>query len=243
LIEDAVGIVQRPVTIEPTDVRAVGPEHEPKYRIRRVGLDEQGNLVLFLAHATWTEGAAFHHALLRRGVASPADRDRLLTGLVDGTIELPGIASVHCIVVTSDGHVVCTRRPDSGLYSPGRWSVSFEEQFTSSDFVDGADPVRAAALRGLAEELGLPPGRASVSVHATAIEVSLLNHCVLATVAAAATRDDVRAAWARTRSAETDALEFLDASADTLRIEAQRSDLQPTSPLRMLALAQHLARD
>jgi hypothetical protein len=242
ILEDAPDqAVERPVTIEPADTLAVGRDFEPKYRIRQADLDERGNLRLRLVRASWTEGAAFHRALLRRGFGSTQDQDRLLAGIVDGSVEVPGVASVHCIVVTADGQVLCSRRPDAALYSPGRWSVSFEEQLTAVDFVDGVDPVRAAALRGLAEELGVGSFLASVDIHATLLEMPILNQCVLAIIRSAATAADIRTAWRENTSDEANAIEFIAATAETLQTEAQRSDLQPTSAIRMLTLADTIA--
>jgi hypothetical protein len=126
---------------------------------------------------------------------------------------------------------VKAQRSGDSLYAAGRWSVSFEEQLTSSDFQCAtSDPVTAAALRGFNEEFGLSADDCRVRIVSAAVEFPIVNPMLIAVIAA----NYASADFEKGRQAkEIDDISFIDISADELSLEAEQSDLHPTSAIRI----------
>lgn len=222
--------------VTPEDLAAVGPNLEPKYRICSIQQPDGRTLRVTVAETTWQSGAAFLRAMRDPGRVPAATRERLLRTLVDETGWLPGLAGVHCLLLTADRRIVATRRPPRSEFSAMRWSTSYEEQLTAIDFNGRDDPFSATARRGYLEEFQLPTEGVHVRIIGAIAETEILNRVLLALVETDATADDlIRAAAAGL--AEIDAIRTIASTPDSLRHEAQRDDLHPTAALRLQTLA------
>jgi hypothetical protein len=230
----------------PPDV--TGPEYEDKYRVSRITTDGGGVLRVSLTRSSWTQASAFHWALRRTSVNDLVKYDRLLHGWLRHQVGLPGLASVHCIVVSSDDRVLLAQRSPRTTYAQGLWSTSFEEQLTSSDVGTPDHAALSAATRGLREELGLRlTTGSSTRVVSVVMERGILNVSFVAIMTLGEDSRDVEEAWrtgpGATSERELTDLAWLPAEPDVLR-EMQRRpgnrQLHPTSGLRLVVLARHL---
>jgi hypothetical protein len=224
------------------DITEVGPDKEPKYRICAVHRSAH-EVRVDVAATTWTQGASFHRAL-RRLAPLPIDYlDTTMHAVFSGRAHLPGTACVHCILISQDQKVVLTLRAKRSEHSAGLWSASFEEQLTDRDFAAAENPIAAAARRGFAEEFRMPAATLKVNVLSALLETEILNVAMVAIVETPATADDIRRAVNAARvtsDTELDAVEFVDSSTDALHAAVQRSDLHPTSAIRLDMLARHI---
>lgn len=230
---------------------AAGAAFEPKYRVAGVRRDDDGALLVALAPTTWELGRGFHTVarsspgkLAGRGGAGWPEPIPL------GDDRLPGIAVVHVVVVTSDRRLLLAQRSRNVGYSPGCWSVSFEEQITRSDLDAGGDAAANAARRGFREEFGedLDPGRA---FSLTAIlEIPILNAAVVTLFECPHTAAEIAERWAReprpTHHFEADAVssvELSDAALhDLVSGAGQHKPLHPSSSMRVALVRRFLQR-
>jgi HEAT repeat protein len=226
--------------ISPGDYSKAGPGREPKYRMVSVARPDRTRLAVTAARTTWEEGASFHCAMLRRAPVLRESADRILSAWLGRTANFPGIASVHCIVLTSDRKIVKAQRGANTLYSAGRWSVSFEEQITTVDFESLTyDPATAAALRGFGEEFHLSPESCRAQVVSAVIEFPITNLSLIVVIET----DEISHAFrSNTRSAdiatqEIAEVDFIDATPDQLLAEIERPNLHPTSAIRVRVLS------
>ena len=88
----------------------------------------------------------------------------------ESATDWPSIASVHAIVVTSDGEYIEAKRALDSDYSPGAWSASFEEQLKRED-IDRGSTVLTCLLRGLAEEFGAEVSPREIRIGASSLGV------------------------------------------------------------------------
>ncbi|WP_232794397.1 HEAT repeat domain-containing protein [Pseudofrankia saprophytica] len=220
------------------DYAEVGEGWESKYRFRAVSRSDSGVTEVSVAATTWEQGAAFHRALRRAHPRLREYQDRMIEGWLRGAVQLPGIACMHCIVVSSDDEVLMARRGRGTPYAPGRWSASFEEQLTGDDFAPGREnPAVHAARRGFVEELGLPADQVDISVPTAVIEMPIMNVSLVAVLRAPWSSIEILEAG---RGQELDELRFVSTEPAALLAEAARSDLHPTSGLRLRRLARLL---
>ncbi|MEU8402717.1 NACHT domain-containing protein [Nonomuraea sp. NPDC048892] len=230
------------------DRHDVGEGLEPKFRICSIQQPEHSRLRIEVTGSTWEEGVSFHRMLRRRAAEGLGFLDPLVERYLNGTGALPGIAVVHGILITSDGKVVLAQRPPRSAHAPGRWSVSYEEQITTSDFEDeSTDAATAAALRGLREEFGITATREQTKVVGALMEMPILNPAVVVIVASPLTFDQIRDVWLRKRfgddADELVNIDEVELSINVLRTKAhdrERGQLHPTSPLRLLMLVRWL---
>ncbi len=226
--------------VEPEDYDAVGDGWESKYRVIMVSRPA-GRLQASLTETTWEDGSSFHHAMARHPDHLRENADRILGAWFQGSVTFPGILSVHCIVVTRDLKVVMTRRAAGTIYSAGSWSVSFEEQLTSADWLPGdRDPVSAAAVRGFAEEFRISSDDCTVSVVSAVVEFPIVNSVLIAVVTTMKESEELARQVAARPNSEIDGIRFIEARPDVLSAETIRPDLHPTSAVRMLILARLL---
>lgn len=226
----------------PDDVAAAGPDIEPKFRICAVSWPSPDSLHIELAESRWSDGASFHRALRRLGDDAAGYRDGALSDLLASRGHLPGVASVHAIVITRDRMVLQSRRAADSAYAPGTWSASFEEQLTRADVVSTVDGVfETAARRGFREEFGLPGTGGRVRTLAVIVEPELLNQCVVVLFETAETAGEVRSA-VHAGDEEIDGVRFVAADPAVPRTEADRADLHPSAAIRLYLLARALDR-
>ena len=228
----------------PADYAAAGVGWETKYRMVSISSFDDAGWQVALAETTWEESASFHCAMRRQESSLQYNADRILSGWLAGEAYMPGIVSIHGIVVTQDGKVVETRRPAGTLYSPGLWSISFEEQITTADLrSETHDAATAATLRGFTEEFGLPNDRCRVRIISAIVELPIVNPVLVAVVEADENSDDFQRAFEDLKNqakTEIDDISFIDASADLLQMETERPDLHPTATIRALLLSRIL---
>jgi hypothetical protein len=231
--------------VEPDDLARAGEGRERKFHLVSVSSPMPAELHATIAETTWEEGASFHSAMSRQGASLRQIADRILSAWLKGTVDLPGILSVHCIVLTRDQKVVATRRASGSFYSANLWSVSFEEQVTSSDFeTSDRDAVIAAAKRGFSEELGLSAEGCRVHVVSSILELPILSPALVAIIETDETSEGFKHAWeaaGNSYDAEIAEFNFVDATAVSLQSEIRRADLHPTSAIRMQMLSRRLA--
>jgi len=220
---------------------AVGPNLEPKYRICSIEQPDGETLQVTVAETSWQSGAAFLRVVRDRRRVPEATHQRLLHTVLDETGWLPGLAAVHCVLLTGDRQVVATRRPGNSEFAAGRWSVSYEEQLTSVDFDGDEDPFSAAARRGYAEEFQLPGKTLGVRIIGAIVETQILNRSLLALVQTDVTAEQLNGV-ALDNLPEIDAISTIASTPGVLRREALRDDLHPTAPIRLEILADLIHR-
>jgi HEAT repeat protein len=228
----------------PTDLESAGAEWEPKYAIQLPPADPRHKGVrLELVRSRWQAGRAFHLKMERSAEVSQEFALELAEKWLKARVRLPGIASVHAILLTADDHVVLARRSESAAYSPGAWSPSFEEQLTVAD-VGAEDPFVSAALRGCREEFGELVNRSvtECQVIGVALQMPLVNPCVVALLRSSMGRRSLEQAWGQRlengADRELSALTFVAVAApeETLTVLG----LHPTACLRLRMLARSL---
>ena len=181
-----------------------------------------------LTETTWEEGASFHCAMRRQASSLRYNADRILSAWLGGSVYIPGIISIHCIVVTGDRKVVETRRPAGTMYSPGRWSISFEEQVTTADLQSETHDATAAALRGFTEEFGLSADGCRIRIVSVIVEFPIINPVLVAVIETDENSGNFQRAFENIRDedgTEIDEIGFADASPDLLQSEIERSIL------------------
>jgi hypothetical protein len=227
--------------IDPEDEKAAGKGWEPKYRIVSAWRRNDTGLRVYLAQTTWEQGASFHCAMSRASPYLRENADRILSAWLSRAAYIPGLASIHCIVVTRDGKVVETRRASVAAYAAGCWSISFEEQMTAVDFQSGShDAATAAALRGFAEEFNLPADTCHVSIVSAVVEFPILNPVLIAVIRTGELSEDIRRAVESTPEEdrkEIDRIQFFDMANGRLQSELERTGLHPTSAIRLQILS------
>ncbi|MCX4974720.1 toll/interleukin-1 receptor domain-containing protein [Streptomyces sp. NBC_00620] len=226
-----------------------GPDLERKYRFTGIGLSaDRRALEISLAPTSWTEASRFHSALRQDpGSARNTDRRHALAGnyrwirpVPLGETVLPGIACVHCIVLSSDRQVLFSRRSTQSPYAPGRWSASFEEQLNEHDMGAHPDPFTHAACRGFHEEFGAEIHPARVTPLSAVIEIGLLNLALTMLLKPELTADEIEARWhtnAKDRW-EAQTLDWLPVRSTALD---SRTPAHPTTALRWAMLHRWLA--
>jgi len=217
------------------DVRAVGADLETKYRIAAID-SASAPVTVALAETTWREAAAFHRALRRLEVDAPEKLDGLLGAWFDHR-PLPGVASVHVIVITSDRQVVLAQRGEATIYAARRWSASFEEQISDSDFLTEPDDVfAAAARRGFGEELGDATAIVNVEHLGAIMEMPLLNPSIVSVVRLSLSFSEVHDGWHHLPEprelAALKAVPLAELDNDSLH----HRNLHPTSEIRLAML-------
>jgi hypothetical protein len=232
--------------VNPDDYAVAGEGWEPKYRIASISRSSAHELRITLAETTWEEGASFHIAMRRQASHPWENADRILSAWLTEAVSIPGVVSIHCIVITRDRKVVETLRPAESLYAPGLWSMSFEEQVTTADLQpENHDAATAAGLRGFAEEFGLSADSCHITIISAGIEFPIVNAVLFAIIEANKTSEDFRRAFDRLKEendTEIDAINFFDATPIHLRSAIDRADLHPTSAIRALILSRQLGR-
>lgn len=224
----------------PDDYAEVGAGREAKYRAASIQREENGQLVIAVARTTWEEGASFHRAMSRQAPLLRENADRILSAWLSGANSFPGILCAHCIVLTGDHKIVNARRGQGTVYAGGRWSTSFEEQLTSIDFESqGQDPVTAAALRGYEEEFGLSSYGCRASVVSAVVEFPITNLAMLVVVETDESSEAIQHAVSAADRADGEIAEvaFIGMSREHILATMQRSDLHPTSEIRLRVLA------
>jgi hypothetical protein len=227
--------------VDANDYARAGQGWEEKYRLVSVSRCDHGGLRLSVAQTTWEEGAAFHTAMSRQLPLLRNNTDAIISAWLAKTAHIPGILSVHCILITRDRKLVGTRRGASSFYSASRWSFSFEEQLTASDFeTTEHDALATAARRGLTEEFDLPADGCHVRMISVLIELPIINPIVVAVIETPATSETIRRkvdAGRDEHEAEIEEVTFVDLIPDQLAAEMRRNDLHPTSEMRLLLLS------
>jgi hypothetical protein len=173
-----------------------GPDLEAKYRFTEIKQDSNGALRLKLARTTWSYSKRFTTALGR----NPAlIRHRQGGGWIEpvplGKTMLPGMAVVHCILLTTDDQVIVAQRSSRVGYAPAHWSASFEEQLNERDFDTDIDPFTQAACRGFREEFGGEIAPERVSGLTVVLQTDLLNLGVVMLLRPRMTASDVQECW------------------------------------------------
>ena len=172
-------VAQAMVTEE--DRNAVGVGYETKYRFTAVGRGADGNVNATVVPDSWENGAGFHRHLRKYGGYRLEQDGSWIQCVPFGLSCLPGVVSVHVIVLSADDRILLSQRSQQVLYYPGAWSVTFEEQLTNSDLHTASDAAASAARRGFREEFGLDlPGSPDQIVTLSALlELSTLNLAVV----------------------------------------------------------------
>ncbi len=229
----------------PTDV---GPNQEPKYRFTR--LEATGStLQINLAPTTWREGRGFHATL-------QTDRSRFARAsgtwflpIPLGQVAFPGLAVVHCVVMTADNYVLFAQRGAKVAYAPLHWSASFEEQVTQTDVAVGNMVFEAAAQRGMREEFGIAVDLDRIHIISSLLQIDNINVGIVSLIETTETLDEIREAWssAPPPSHSWEALAIDSAAADPTLLRAiartgqfPRGPLHPTSALRLVSVARWL---
>jgi hypothetical protein len=203
----------------------VGEEREEKYTF----VPDEAGEAFTLARSAWVPSRRLHRAITTALARRPSQGDLVrdddptaaaaearVVGACHAAFErelgLPGLASVHVILVSSDNMVVeAQRSAQPNTYHPGAWAPGFEEQFARQDLgfvhpdswepgfergLSGEDvvgnghiyppvaPIRACVLRGLWEEMGLrfPPHAVEIGGIALGVEWPIMNRCILVSV-------------------------------------------------------------
>jgi len=163
---------------------------------------------------------------------------------------LPGLLSVHCILITADDNVICTRRSRLTAYSRECWSISFEEQLNDSDVLEYRDPISHAVLRGVKEELLLTEEEvesAACTPLAVILESNIFNFAIVCLVRIGKSAGEICNIWesrnALNPSGEVDCVEgrslaqFMQAGNEGIRLGQNfDAELHPTSLIRLQLL-------
>lgn len=237
--------------IETEDMVAVGAGFEPKFRFVGVERLRDDLLNATVVRDRWETGAGFHHHLRTKGGFLLIDNGKCLDFVPFGPACLPGVATAHAIILTSDKKVILARRSDKTEYAPGAWSASFEEQITSSDIRGGFEAAAAAARRGFQEEFGmeLPKTADSIAVLSTVLEIGNLNLSVVVAVFSDASANEIIRRWeSEPRPVshwEATAIEAvgLDRSKSRMLDESVFSSFHPTSLMRIRMLQRWLGEN
>jgi hypothetical protein len=166
-----------------------------------------------------------------------------------GTAVLPNIACVHGIILTADGYLLLAQRTSGASYAPNSWSASFEEQLTTVDLRDLAQPFHRAAQRGALEEFGCEVDLARIHLVTVILELEILNLALVAILETEQPLEQIRRRW-QTSPRPSHATEIADidgvrASPESLKElaaskEYRDNPLHPTSDLRADLLARWL---
>lgn len=226
----------------PEELAAAGPEFEPKFRF--VSFDrEDGQPVARMAPSTWALGSTFHRTALEGWRIDELGRDGLRLPPPLGTSSLPGIASVHGIVTTQDGQILLAQRAYDVRYSPGHWSISFEEQVTARADGQPETPIEAL-LRGLHEEFGITAEASDVRWLGGMLEVANLNLALVYWLRVNVTSAALKSSWEGpprpSHHHEAIQVEFVEKRPETiqelLQGDATFAPLHPTSRMRLALL-------
>ena len=226
----------------------VGSDLEPKYRIAGM-LSDQDAVSVSLSPTSWHLGKNFHIALKRNPCRFLRDGKHWIVPLPLGQAQLPGLAVVHAIVLTSDSRLLMAQRGPKVSYAPLHWSASFEEQVTDLDMRDGDMVFHAAARRGMLEEFGIKVGLREVSLVSFLLETDSLNLAAVALIRVDLTLDQIRSVWLGPPrpSHAWEAVAVDGVLVDVADLDAMAADghwrlgaLHPTSPLRCAMLARRL---
>jgi len=225
--------------------QATGPGLEPKLRVVSFARARDGALEVELAPTSWELGRGFHMALLAC-FAAPSEAPQWLAAALSGQPITPGLAAVHGVVVTRDRKLVVMRRAAEVLYRPSHWAASFEEQMVADDLVE-SDAIALATLRGVHEELGVPPRLARCTFLSALVELETLNLAFLSRIDVAfESRELLALARSAPDARDADRIDFVDAQPSALRQladsggGASHAPLHPTSALRIGLLARQL---
>lgn len=222
------------------DKRAAGVSLENKYRVCRLDDRQSGALIVTLGEATWREGAAFHSAMRRLAKSAPEKVDGLLAEWLGDSAKLPGLAVIHCIVVTADRQIVLARRDLGTPYAGGSWSATFEEQITDSDLGHApSDVVPAVARRGLREEFGMEPSSFQVRVLGAVMEMPIMNPCLICLLTVDGDYTEMHAAWeaAQDRNSAAEIIDLDHLNSPTMVASKSGRCLHPTAQIRLDMLA------
>ena len=159
-------------------------EHSgPKLSIVELGACRGGGdaVRVRLVRTEWRQVRALHEAMEDTTLGTRRRRRWLAELLEQGRSPVPNIATVHLIAETKDGYLLAGERSKGVHYSPSKWSLSLEEGLENADLRAPCGAFRAAAVRGLAEELaitGVDP--LSVTPLSFIVEEALLNPALVA---------------------------------------------------------------
>ncbi|QBD81815.1 helix-turn-helix domain-containing protein [Ktedonosporobacter rubrisoli] len=120
-----------------------------------------------------------------------------------GTSLIPTPISLQCLVVTSDQQIVLMQRSSSVAFYPGHWSASFEKSMNAPGIDRKGRPSRsddanffAGAIRGLEEELGVPPAAVeNIKVLSLNVEYLTLSVDVIIMIKVTLTGDEIKSNW------------------------------------------------
>jgi len=225
--------------------QATGPGLEPKLRVVSFARAGDGALEVELAPTSWELGRGFHMALLACSAPPPEAAEWLAEAFAGHPIT-PGLAAVHGVVLTRDRKLVLMRRAADVLYRPSHWAATFEEQMVADDLVE-SDAIAGATLRGVHEELGVPPRLARCTFLSALVELETLNIAFLSRIDVAfESRELLALARSAPDARDADRIDFVDAEPSILRALAEsgggasHAPLHPTSALRLELLARQL---
>ena len=213
--------------------------YEDKYRVVDWRCSNSG-LVVQAVQTEWETGHLFHRLIgekLSRLECSDEVENWLFMSFKERS-SLPGLASVHGIVVTRDRRIVLSRRALHTHYAPGAWSVGFEEQITGID-IRSENPLLHAACRGFREEFGVTISADRVRIISGLLEVPNLNHSLVALLEPELTFNEIHRAWQDMSESQPELSKLDELSLDDLPTEDRAEALQeeyplhPTSRLRL----------
>ncbi|MBD3338769.1 MAG: TIR domain-containing protein [Candidatus Lokiarchaeota archaeon] len=254
-------IKQRPETevpLEPSivgqlrddDFKAAGPPLETKYRFTSFQQLKNGDLKAEVAKTTWNLGKSFHNVLLNTPQRfSIKNIGFWFTPIPLGRIQLPGIAVVHVIVLTSDLKLLLAKRSDNAGYAPAHWSISFEEQISEKDFRnDPNEVVINASIRGFYEEFGIKVSSSDICPLSALIEIDTFNLGLVMLIQCKSTFDEIHYRWSSEprpeHHFEATELQSLKVSADNIQAIISGfigpKPLHPTSIMRLAMLSRFL---
>jgi hypothetical protein len=237
------GILGALLDLTPLDV---GPNAEQKYRISGV-TETDGMLRFEISPTTWRLGSSFHGAIM----TYPSRFSGIAVPIPLGSCRLPGLAVVHCIVITSDRQILLSQRSDTVAYAPLHWSASYEEQVTTEDVMAEDGVFHRCAQRGLREEFGIDVAAFRIHLVSMLLQMDNLNLGAVMLIEIAQTVADVQASWLAeprpSHASEAHAIAGIDAEPDGLTRLSRGEAVGPgalhaTSKLRFAIAASWLRR-
>jgi hypothetical protein len=208
-------------TLMGLNARDVGPDLEEKFRISGV-TSADGVLNVRLSPTTWQLGRSFHRSVLDEPRTFMRINGRHPVPVPLGEAQLPGLAVVHCIVLTSDRQILLSQRSNIVAYAPLHWSASYEEQVTTEDLQGSPESVfHRCAQRGFLEEFGIDVPLSQIHLLSMLIQMDNLNLGAVMLIEIRDTLDEVRKRWLTdprpSHAWEAHALAGLEADPDLLR--------------------------
>lgn len=131
---------------------------------------------------------------LKNRLSSIVDVDRLFTPEGIGMHPLSTGVGVCCVLITSDGFTVLTKRSEAVALQPGRLHPATAEGFSLRDLSEGREiSLRNAIRRSLAEELNITElSGEEIFVHGLAVDLNIMRPAILAEIRIPFTWEDIR---------------------------------------------------